>query len=29
MKMVLIPSINIVYPWICLKIFLIIDNKVH
>jgi len=29
MKMVLIPCIDIVYRWICVNIFVIIDNEVH
>jgi len=28
-KMVIIPCINIVYRWICLKIFLVTDNEVQ
>jgi hypothetical protein len=29
MNMVPIPSVNTVYCWVCLKMFLVIYNKVH
>jgi len=29
MKMVFIPCIDIVYSWICVKIFVIVDSEVH